>query len=130
MWPFGRPKALGPRGEQLACRHLTRNGMKILARNYRCPAGEIDLIVLDRRPGRDDPAPTIAFVEVKTRRDDIWTDPQSAVDRQKRHRIHKAATYYLARRGGSDYNVRFDVVSVVLRPNQRPQVEHIPNAFC
>jgi putative endonuclease len=129
MWPFRRARPLGPRGEHLARRHLVRSGLKILARNYRCPCGEIDLIALDRRPAPLDGGPTIAFVEVKTRTDDSWTDPSSAVDSDKRRRVRKAAAYYLAQRGGGAYNVRFDIVSVVLRPGQRPQVEHIADAF-
>ncbi|MCJ7544326.1 MAG: YraN family protein [Phycisphaerae bacterium] len=129
MWPFGRSKPLGRRGEQLARRHLVRSGLKILARNYRCPCGEIDVIALDRRPAQGLQGPAIVFVEVKTRCDDAWTDPSSAIDSDKRRRLHKAAAYYLSRRDCTAYNVRFDVVSVVLRPGQPPQVEHIANAF-
>ena len=128
MWPFGRPTPSGPHGEHLARRHLRRSGLKILARNYRCPAGEIDLIALDRRPAEGGGA-TLAFVEVKTRRDDALTDPSSAVDADKRRRIRKAAAYYLAQRDSSGYNVRFDIVSVVLGEAGPPQVRHIPDAF-
>jgi putative endonuclease len=129
MWPFGRPKPSGPHGEHLARRYLLRSGFKILARNYRCPAGEIDLIALDRRPAEGPAGPTIAFVEVKTRRDDAWTDPAAAVDTEKRRRIRKAAAYYLAQRDSLGYNVRFDIVSVVLPAGARPHVQHIPDAF-
>ena len=129
MWPFGRSKPSGPRGEQLARRYLRRRGLKILAQNYRCPCGEIDLIALDRRPSPGLPGPTIAFVEVKTRRDDTWTAPASAIDLEKRRRLRKAAAYYLAQRDSAGYAVRFDVVSVVLRPGAPPQVEHIADAF-
>jgi putative endonuclease len=68
-------------------------------------------------------------VEVKTRRDDALTDPSSAVDADKRRRIRKAAAYYLAQRDSSGYNVRFDIVSVVLGGAGPPQVQHIPDAF-
>jgi putative endonuclease len=129
MWPFGRPKPSGPHGEQLARRYLRRSGLKILARNYRCPVGEIDLIALDRRPADGHAGPTIAFVEVKTRRDDAWTDPSSAVDSDKRRRIRKAAAYYLAQRDSAGYTVRFDIVSVVLGATESPQVQHITDAF-
>lgn len=129
MWPFGRAKPLGQRGEQVARRHLVRSGLKILARNYRCPCGEIDLIALERRPAQGSARPTIAFVEVKTRCDDAWTDPSSAVDSDKRRRVRKAAAYYLTQRECAGYNVRFDIVSVVLRAGQPPQVEHIADAF-
>ena len=129
MWPFGLLQPLGPRGERLARRYLARKGFKVLARNYRCPSGEIDLIALDRHPTRGPAAPTIMFVEIKTRRDDAWTDPSSAVDGDKRRRVRKAAAYYLAQRDSTGYNTRFDIVSVVLRPHQKPQVEHLADAF-
>ncbi len=70
--------------------------MKVLARNYRCPVGEIDLIALDRHPACGPFGPTLVFVEVKTRGDDTYTDPESAVDAEKRRRIKKAAAYYLS----------------------------------
>jgi putative endonuclease len=123
MWPFGRSKPLGRHGEQLARQHLAQQGMKILARNYRCPSGEIDLIALDSA------GPTLVFAEVKTRRDDAYTDPEAAVDADKRRRIKKAAAYYLARHDCDGYNVRFDVVSVVIPPGSPPRVKHIPDAF-
>jgi putative endonuclease len=129
MWPFTRSKPLGQRGEQIARRFLARQGMKVLAQNYRCPVGEIDLIALDRHPACGPFGPTLVFVEVKTRCDDAYADPESAVDAEKRRRIKKAAAYYLSGREGNGYNVRFDVVSVVLPPGQPPRTKHVPEAF-
>ena len=82
MWPLGRWRRtgssgeLGRRGEKLAAKALKRAGMKILARNYRCPAGEADLIALDRSTRRQSGAETIVFAEVKTRSSDTYTDPE------------------------------------------------------
>ena len=93
----------GDAGEQAAADHLRARGYRILERNYRCRAGEIDIIAEDR--GR------IAFVEVKTRSPRAVMPPRSAVDAEKEHRIRKAARFYL----GSYHDpspVRFDVVSV------------------
>ena len=129
MWPFGSAKPLGQRGEALARRHLKRRGMKILARNFRCPAGEIDLIALDRSTRSQDGAETIAFVEVKARRDDTYTDPAAAVDIRKRGRLKKAAKYYLSRVDAEGFNARFDIVSIVFRDGGKPDVQHIPDAF-
>lgn len=129
MWPFGRHEGLGSRGEALARRFLKRRGLKILARNYRCPAGEIDLIALDASTRRSAGAETIAFVEVKTRSSDRYTDPEAAVDAEKRRRLKKVAETYLAARDAGGLNVRFDVVAVVARPGEKPQVRHIPDAF-
>jgi len=131
MWPFGpgRRKTLAARGEALARRTLKRKGLKLLAENYRCPGGEIDLIFLDTSTRRRDGAETLVFVEVKTRTSDRYTRPESAVDADKQHRIRRAADYYLAHRRAEDYNVRHDIVSIVISEGERPRVEHIPDAF-
>ena len=143
MWPFRRkadpgksdqsrtcPATLGARGEKLARKFLKRQGCKILARNYRCVAGEIDLIVLDKSSRPTSGAETIVFVEVKTRSSDRYTAPESAVnaDNKRRH-LEKASRHYLATRNAGGFNVRFDVVSIVIRPGEKPEVRHIPDAF-
>ena len=131
MWPFRRrlPPPLGPRGEKLALRFLKRRGLKLLARNYRCPAGEADLILLDVSTRRESGAETIAFVEVKTRSSARHTDPQAAVDTEKRRRLRKVAKCYLAERRAEDFNVRFDIVAIIARDGKTPQIEYIPQAF-
>ena len=132
MWPFGRARGgddLGRRGERLARKMLQRKGLKILARNYRCPAGEVDLIAFDPSTRRDLLAETVVFVEVKTRSSNRYTDPSSAVDRDKQRRIEKVAGYYLSHHPAEDLNLRYDVVSVVAPDGQKPRIEHIENAF-
>jgi len=123
------PAGAGRRGEKLAVRHLRRNGFKILARNYRCPAGEADIVALDRRTRTHRGDGVIAFVEVKTRTSDRYTDPESAVDAAKRRRLRRVAEYYLAARHAQAFAVRFDVVSVVLPADGKARVRHIPGAF-
>jgi len=131
VWPFRRRKqpGLGSRGEELAERFLKRHGLKILARNYRCPVGEADLVALDSSTESTSGLETIAFVEVKTRSSSRHTDPASAVNSEKMKRLRRVAQYYLANRQVDDFNIRFDVVAVVLSEGQDPQVEHIPDAF-
>jgi len=129
MWPFGRAKPLGPQGERIARQFLSRRGMKLLARNYRCPVGEIDLIMLEGASSTQPGEGTIVFVEVKARRNDSYTDPEAAVDGHKQHRIKRAAARYLASRDSERYNVRYDIVSVVVPPGQQPRVRHITDAF-
>lgn len=120
MWPFRRDDSVGPRGEKLAARTLKRAGCRILARNYRCPAGEADLIALDGE--------TVVFAEVKTRRSDAWADPADAVDERKRQHYRRIARYYLScvrqRR-----EVRFDVISIVLPDDGEPRITHVRDAF-
>ena len=135
MWPFDRllrrDEPLGRQGERLAARFLKRRGLKLLARNYRCPSGEIDLIMLDRSTACGGGAQSIVFVEVKTRSSDKHVSPRSAVNAEKQRRLRKAASYYRSQRDTSDYRYRFDVVSIVIDPTGAgaPRIEHIPQAF-
>ncbi len=131
MWPFGRSETggdkdqLGRRGEKLAARFLRRTGLKILARNYRCPSGEADIIALDGGGEVE----TIVFVEVKTRSSARHVDPESAVDGRKQRQVARAAQYYLSGRDAGEMAVRFDVVSVLIVDGGEPEVRHIVDAF-
>jgi len=129
MWPFRSAESLGARGERLAGRTLKRKGMKILARNYRCPSGEIDIIALDRSTRRESGRETIVFVEVKTRSDDSYNAPESSVDARKRRRIRKAARYYLRHYPTDQHAVRYDIVSIVAPGDAKPRIKHICGAF-
>jgi len=131
VWPFrrrGRSGALGRRGEDIARNYLKGQGLKILAVNYRCPAGEADLIALDCSAAEAG-SETLAFVEVKTRSCDAYTDPVSAVNADKQRRLRKIARYYLATRDANGFDVRFDIVSIVIPPGGRPRVAYYPGAF-
>jgi putative endonuclease len=146
MWPFGRSgrtrqtpssppggedddKALGRLGEHLAWKLLKGKRYKLLACNYRCPAGEADLIALDVSTSKTSGAETIVFVEVKTRRSDRFTSPAAAVDDDKQERLRRVATYYKRGRDTEGFAFRFDVVSIVAADGQEPRVEHIVGAF-
>jgi len=124
-------KALGDRGEAAACRCLKKAGMKILARNYRCPGGEIDIIALDPSTRRSRQAETIVFVEVKTRASETPAGPASAIDAHKRKQVVHAARYYLRHYPAKGYLTRYDAVAVIIPPGRKikPSVRHIPNAF-
>jgi len=125
-------KALGNRGEDLACRFLKKAGLKILARNYRCPTGEIDIIALDPATRKTDAhTETIVFVEVKTRSTAAKASPATAVDARKRNQIRKAARYYLRHYPAAGLLTRYDIVAVVIEPNrhQKPDIRHIKHAF-
>ena len=81
----------GKPGEDLACEHLVRQGLRILARNYRCRAGEIDVVADDRG--------TVVFVEVKERGGDSHGTAVEAVTPEKRRRILRAARVFAAQHG-------------------------------
>lgn len=111
---------LGQQGERIAERYLKKKGYRLVERNYRCPAGELDLIVLDRR--------VIVFIEVKTRTDERFGTPLESVHRLKQQRMIKAALFFLSQRRLHDRESRFDVVGVSFS-GREPVVEHIQNAF-
>jgi putative endonuclease len=111
---------LGRQGEDLAESVFLRLGFDVVQRNYRCKHGEIDLIA---RRGR-----MLVFCEVKTRRTDMWGMPAEAVGPRKQFRLRRLATAWLAEHAVGRVQVRFDVVSVIVRP-ERSEVTHIPDAF-
>ncbi len=107
----------GAQAESLACAHLERAGLKLLTRNYRCPQGEIDLVMDDRG--------TLVFVEVRYRRSDAFGSPAETVGRRKQARLRAAAGHYLVKHA-ADRICRFDVVAV---SGGEPHVEWLRNAF-
>lgn len=112
--------SLGRNGEDLANSLYRRAGYQVVERNYRVPEGEIDLIA---RRGS-----TVVFCEVKTRRTDHWGAPVEAVAWRKQERLRRLAARWMRERGAGEAEVRFDVVSVVVRDG-RPEITHFPDAF-
>lgn len=95
-------RARGAEAEALAARFLERNGLRILARNYRTRQGEVDVIA---REGA-----TLVFVEVRARRSAAFGGAAESVDGLKQRRIAAAARHYLGRLG-SEPACRFDVIA-------------------
>ena len=112
--------AVGRYGEAVAADWLVAAGWTLLARNWRCPDGELDVIARDGR--------TIVFVEVKTRSSLAFGDPAEAVTPAKAARIRRLAVRWLAEQDVSG-DVRFDVVSVLRGDGSGPVVRHLPGAF-
>jgi len=134
MWPFSRRRTepaepLGRHGEKLAAKFLRKLKYKPLATNYRCPAGEADLIVLDISTRKQTGRETIVFVEVKTRRNAANVAPQAHVDAAKRRHLRRVARYYLAARDTQEFAARFDIIAILIPPGTEPQITHIKNAF-
>ena len=119
--PHDRRHALGRRGERAAARHLKRRRFRIIARNYRCPAGEVDLICTDRE--------TIVFVEVKTRTSDDFQDPQDTVSVAQRRRLFQAARFFLMEAAAPHRPARFDVVTVIWAEHGAAHIEHFQDAY-
>lgn len=99
-------RRLGNRGEQLALRFLVDHGYVLLASNYACRAGEVDLVCRD--------GDTLAFVEVKTRRGNGFGAPEEAVDATKIAHVVSAAMRYMSEHGEEETPWRIDVVAVAL----------------
>ena len=116
-----RIKELGEEGERLAEKFLRRNRYKILARNYRCPLGEIDIIARDGE--------TIAFVEIKGRRSRRFGSALEAVTASKQKRIARVAAHYLAAFRLNDSYARFDVVGIRWSVKGKPEIILVKDAF-
>ncbi len=116
--------ALGAGAEESACCHLLDRGLRLIARNYRCRYGEIDLIMCDD----SDNSSTIVFVEVRMRsRTDFGSGAQS-VDSRKQGRLLRSAEHYLKRHATLLARCRFDVVSIHRAGNEH-RINWIQNAF-
>ena len=111
---------LGKEGERIAEGYLKKKGYRLVERNYSCAAGELDLIVLDRR--------VVVFVEVKTRTGQTFGSPFEAVEFRKQRKMIQAAQYFLAEKKLQQRDARFDVVGIS-SAGRDPMVEHIENAF-
>ena len=110
-------RALGASGEQAAADWYTQNGYEVVARNWRCRDGELDLVV---RRGR-----TFVFCEVKSRTSVAFGAPVEAVTRTKQTRLRHLAARWLADHAGvRAMEIRFDVASVLAG-----QVEIVQGAF-
>ncbi len=109
--------ALGRYGEDVAARHLTDQGIVVLERNWRCAAGEIDIV------GRD--GDVLVVCEVKTRRSTAFGDPLEAVTPAKAGRLRRLAAAWLAERGVHPREVRIDVVGVLQSGHGAAVIEHV-----
>ncbi|WP_274562369.1 YraN family protein [Streptomyces spiramyceticus] len=109
--------ALGRYGEELAARRLTEDGMTVLERNWRCRAGEIDIVARD--------GDALVICEVKTRRAGPFEHPMQAVRSIKAERLRRLAERWVHEHGGPPPGgVRIDLVGVVLPRRGAPVVEH------
>ena len=105
----------GLSGERQALAYLQQFGMRPVCQRYRCPYGEIDLVMLDGE--------CLVFVEVKLRARGRKNDGDSAVTMSKQRRLIRAARSYLGQHP-TELPVRFDIVEIT-----GEGVFHLPNAF-
>jgi putative endonuclease len=113
--------AVGRYGEDVAVRHLTDAGLQVIARNWRCAEGEIDIVAVERG--------ALVICEVKTRSSAACGLPVEAVTRKKADRLRRLAYLWLQQHPAGGVDIRFDVVSVMRQPAGAAVVEHLRAAF-
>lgn len=111
---------LGRKGEGIACNYLAQNGYKLLQQNWRYKNAEIDIICK-----KDD---VLIFVEVKTRATAYFGRPEEFVTKKKEKLIFTAANAYMDQ-VNHDWEVRFDIISIVFPPSGKMNLHHFEDAF-
>lgn len=109
--------ALGRYGEDVASRYLVEAGLVVLERNWRCAAGEIDIVARDGR--------ALVVCEVKTRRDDAFGGPYAGITPAKLTRLRRLAADYVRSLNCSVPEIRVDVVAVWASGRGPARVEHL-----
>ncbi len=110
-------RLFGDAGEDKAVSYLKKKGYKIIARNFNCPFGEVDIIAAR---GKD-----LVFIEVKTRSNaDAFGGGVAAVNKAKQMRIAKAAISYIKKHKPAYDGIIFDIIAIT-----GEDIEHIPNAY-
>lgn len=115
------PHDFARRCEDLAAAYLAGLGWRILARNWRCAGGELDLVARDGR--------TTVFVEVKGKRGGSLGEPAEMVDRRKVGRLVASALAWIADAPAPTGPCRFDVVAINELAGVEPRLDHIRDAF-
>lgn len=122
--PIDRRRQLGAAGEQFAADHLTRQGFRILDRNYRTRFGELDIIACDQHQ--------IVFCEVKCRvANRAGRDPLESVHAAKQAQVRRLAGRWLSERPHPRArDLRFDAIGVTLSPDGKLlRLDHLESAF-
>jgi putative endonuclease len=115
--PVNPKDALGRQGEQAAVAYLSRAGLRILDRNWRCADGEIDIVAADGR--------SLVICEVKTRSDTRYGTPIEAVSRRKHARLRRLAIRWVVSQGLLFDEIRIDLVGVLRSASGELTIEHV-----
>jgi putative endonuclease len=112
---------LGKKGEDAAAEYLENKGITILERNYHFEQAEVDIVAYN--------GSQIIFVEVKTRSNTFFGEPEDSVTLKKKKSLYKVAEAWLYERKMDGAPVRFDIVSIVMAENKEPEIKHFEGAF-
>lgn len=110
----------GKWGEEKAAEYLERKGYTVVERNWKIGHRDLDIVALDSN--------ALVIVEVKTRRNTIFMEPEQAVDRKKIYSL-MLATNAFVKEHSIDLPIRFDIVTVVGTSDENCQINHIEDAF-
>ncbi|HPK10075.1 MAG TPA: YraN family protein [Saprospiraceae bacterium] len=110
----------GEKGEKLAVEYLLKKGYEIMEVNWRYSRAEIDIIAKDNS--------TLVFVEVKSGQENVFTTPEIAVNEKKKMLILDAASQYM-KSINYEWEIRFDIVSVVFYNKNQYEIIHYEDAF-
>ena len=114
-------REIGQLGEDLAVRFLEDAGWAVVARNWRCRYGELDVIAVD--------GVALVVVEVKARTGALFSDVAEAVSFEKYKRMRRLAALWLQEQDRRWPVVRFDVIAVQLNPAGEPTFSHLRGVF-
>lgn len=117
----GLRRQVGAQGEELATSALVEQGMQILARNWRCRQGEIDIVALEVVAGRR----TVVFCEVKCRTGLGFGAPLESITNAKLRKLRQLSAHWLAATPMYADAVRLDAIGVVLLPGRVPELTHV-----
>ena len=117
---MARHNDIGVQGENKANDYLLEKGYKILERNWRSGKAEIDIIAKERD--------ILIFIEVKTRTNTIFGEPEDFVDSKKIKFLTSAAGDYM-REINYEWEVRFDIISIIIKSSKTTRIKHIEDAF-
>ena len=112
---------LGRRGEECAAQFLAGAGYRVIARNWRCGQGEVDLIV--ERDGE------VVFVEVKTRSNKNFGHPFEAITAPKLARLRRLAAAWCDQTDARPRRIRIDAIAVIAESGAEPVIEHLEGVF-
>jgi len=113
------PQQLGQTAEDLAIKHLKKQGFSIIARNYRYQRAEIDIVATKHQ--------LLVFVEVKARSSNQFGDPETFVNSKKQALVHAAAEHYIIAQDWN-YAIRFDIIALSRHSNHWELI-HFEDAF-
>ena len=109
---------LGKWGEDLAADYLQRKGYTIIERDWKSGKRDLDIIAQDGN--------VIVFLEVKTRHNRLFGDPEESVDYHKLQNLQQAISHYVKFKHIRQ-EIRFDIISVVGTIGSEPDIQHIQN---